>query len=195
MAVQQKISNVGCVILGCLSKGPMSGYDIKQVVDTSTRFFFAASYGQIYPELKKLEAAGLITGEGKAQGGRQRTEFTITKAGTDALTAWILEPQNRIEMRDEGIVRLFFSDHLSDEQRIAKIEQLKAERQAGLETLKTICDLNLVDETSSPNLILIYGMGLHQFVIDWCDWAVDRIENPSKPMPTPPGNPPLTPQE
>lgn len=195
MAAQQKISNVGCVILGCLSKGPMSGYDIKQLVDTSTRFFFAASYGQIYPELKKLEAAGLITGEGKSQGGRRRTEFTITEAGTDALTAWILEPQSKIEMRDEGIVRLFFSDHLSDEQRIAKIEQLKAERQSSLETLKTICDLNLVGETSSPNLILIYGMGLHQFVIDWCDWAIDRIENPNKPMPTPPGNPPLTPQE
>lgn len=187
------VSNVGYVILGCLSNGPMSGYDIKQVIDTSTRFFFAASYGQIYPELKKLEAAGLVTGEGKAQGGRQRTEYSITTAGSDALKEWLLQPQNKIEMRDEGLVRLFFSDQLTDEQRIAKINQLKAERQAGLDTLRAICDLAMIEDTTSPNLILIYGIGLHQYVIDWCDWAIDRIENPESPMPTPPSNPPLIP--
>ena len=51
------------VILGLLSLGPRSGYDIKTVVDRSTRFFWAASYGQIYPELRRLEDEGLIEGE------------------------------------------------------------------------------------------------------------------------------------
>ena len=32
----------------------MSGYEIKALVDKSTRFFWAASYGQIYPELQRL---------------------------------------------------------------------------------------------------------------------------------------------
>ena len=42
---------------------PMSGYEIKQAVDQSTRFFWAASYGQIYPQLRRLESEGLIEGE------------------------------------------------------------------------------------------------------------------------------------
>ena len=41
--------------------GPHSGYEVKQLVDHSARFFWAASYGQIYPELRRLEAAGLVT--------------------------------------------------------------------------------------------------------------------------------------
>ena len=51
------------VVLGLLADGPRSGYDIKAIVDRSTRFFWAASYGQIYPELRRLEAEGLIEGE------------------------------------------------------------------------------------------------------------------------------------
>ena len=42
---------------------PMCGYEIKGLVDNSTRFFWAASYGQIYPELRRLAEAGLIEGE------------------------------------------------------------------------------------------------------------------------------------
>ena len=42
--------------------GPKSGYEIKGLVDRSTRFFWAASYGQIYPELRRLSDAGLIEG-------------------------------------------------------------------------------------------------------------------------------------
>jgi len=38
-------------ILGVLSFGPSSGYDIKAFVDGTLRFFWAASYGSIYPEL------------------------------------------------------------------------------------------------------------------------------------------------
>ncbi len=45
-------------LLGVLSFGPQSGYDIKAFVDSSIRFFWAASYGSIYPELKRLEAMG-----------------------------------------------------------------------------------------------------------------------------------------
>ena len=48
------------VILGMLGMRPMCGYEIKALVDGSTRFFWAASYGQIYPELRRLTEAGLI---------------------------------------------------------------------------------------------------------------------------------------
>ena len=58
-----KTTAVTPVVLGLLSHGPRSGYDIKTVVDRSTRFFWAASYGQIYPELRRLEEEGLIEGE------------------------------------------------------------------------------------------------------------------------------------
>lgn len=185
------VSNVGHVILGFLTGEARSGYDIKQAVDSSTRFFFAAGYGQIYPELKKLEAAGLVDGTAKSQGARARTEYAITPAGREALTEWILEPENKIDMRDEGMVRLFFADTLPIPERIEKLKSLRATRAEGLEVLEAICDLKLIDEVTMPNLILVYGIGLHQYVIDWCDWAIARLENPDSPAPPPPGKPSL----
>ena len=46
-----------------LRLGRRTGYEIKSLVDVSTRFFWAASYGQIYPELARLEELGLVKGE------------------------------------------------------------------------------------------------------------------------------------
>src|SRR5256714_12543314 len=58
------------VVLGMLRLGKRTGYEIKQLVDVSTRFFWAASYGQIYPELKRLEERGLVESEPQPTGGR-----------------------------------------------------------------------------------------------------------------------------
>ena len=41
-----------------IRNGRRTGYEIKQLVDVSTRFFWAASYGQIYPELKRSRRPG-----------------------------------------------------------------------------------------------------------------------------------------
>ena len=50
------------VILGLLALGPRTGYEMKQVVDRSTRWFWAASYVSDLPELRRLEEAGLVQG-------------------------------------------------------------------------------------------------------------------------------------
>lgn len=172
-------SNVAHVILGFLAKSeePLSGYDIKQWVDGSVRFFFAASFGQIYPELKKLKAGGLIEGVANDTGGRARTEYTITPAGREVLRGWLLEPESRLEMRDEGILRIFFSSELTKDERIAKLHELRAERVASLDALRVV-EENTRDHISPmPCLVLDYGLGLHQYVIDWCDRAIKEVEN------------------
>src|SRR4051794_17754949 len=74
-------TSVTSVILGLLALGPRSGYEIKATVDRSTRFFWAASYGQIYPELRRLERDGLIEGEDAPNGARPRRVYRLTDAG------------------------------------------------------------------------------------------------------------------
>src|SRR6478735_12241783 len=97
------------VVLGLLAMRPLSGYDIKAVVDRSTRFFWAASYGQIYPELRRLESDGLVEGEDVPNGGRQRRVYSLTPAGREALVEWLRGPTVTIEYRDESLLRLFFA--------------------------------------------------------------------------------------
>src|SRR5947207_14273481 len=89
-----ELSPTAYVILGLLSLGPKSGYEIKASVDGAIRFFWAASYGQIYPELRKLADAGLVEGEARPSGGRRRTVYQLTDAGREQLGAWLeVEPE------------------------------------------------------------------------------------------------------
>src|ERR1700757_5142456 len=87
------LTPTGRVILGMIALGNRTGYDIKRVVDKSTRHFWSASYGQIYPELRRLEEQGLIQGQSEPTGGRARTVYKLTPAGEAALTDW-LEPES-----------------------------------------------------------------------------------------------------
>src|SRR3954452_17926087 len=96
------------VVLGMLRLGKRTGYDIKKLVDKSTRFFWAASYGQIYPELKRLEEAGLIRGEADPRDGRQRRAYELTKEGDEALDEWLRDPDDiTIDTRDSALLKLF----------------------------------------------------------------------------------------
>src|SRR5579859_5004595 len=80
----------GRVVLGMIARGRRTGYEIKQLVDRSTRHFWAASYGQIYPELRRLEEQGLVQSRPEPSGARARTVYELTEAGRQALDEWLI---------------------------------------------------------------------------------------------------------
>jgi uncharacterized protein len=94
-------------VLGLLSNGARSGYDIKAIVDRSTRFFWAASYGQIYPELGRLERAGLIEGEEAPTGGRRRRVYELMPAGRGTPAMLVLVARSiRMRSTRSAVLRL-----------------------------------------------------------------------------------------
>jgi PadR family transcriptional regulator AphA len=158
-------SSVTWVVLGLLTLRPMSGYDIKRLVDRAIRHFWAASYGQIYPELARLEAAGWIAGEDAAQGGRSRRVFTIAPAGEEALQGWLVGEETRIELRDESLLRLFFADAAPLELGLGLLRA----RRAGYEAM--LAQLRALDDGSGPDppfIDLVYRWGL-----DYCEWGIE----------------------
>jgi DNA-binding PadR family transcriptional regulator len=62
-------------VLGILSYGPMSGYDIKKFYEKNVAGFWSESYGQIYPILKRLAE------EGHLRHNRQGTRRIAAMAG------------------------------------------------------------------------------------------------------------------
>ena len=104
------------IILGFLRFRPRSGYDIKQAVEISTRFFWGASYGQIYPELRRLEKEGLVEARDEPRGRVRRRVYSITPAGRQAVHEWLLDTETAFEIRDEGLLRLFFRDLLEQDE-------------------------------------------------------------------------------
>jgi len=162
------------VVLGMLSLGPRSGYDIKAMVDRSTRFFWAASYGQIYPELRKLEEEGLIEGEDAPSGGRSRRVFRLTDAGRKALEEWLLGPETTIEYRDESLLRLFFADALPREQALGLLEARKRGHEQYLDVLRAI-DARPGNDPDFVDLVLRWGIDFNQWGADWCEKQQKRL--------------------
>lgn len=168
------------VILGFLSLGPRSGYDIKTVVDRSTRFFWAASYGQIYPELRRLEEEGLVEGEDRPNGGRSRRVYGLTPAGREALHDWLLGSTLTIELRDESLLRLFFADALPREHALLLLEGRKRGHEEYLEVLRAIQALPGGPDPTYVDLVLRWGIDFNEWGARWCEEQLERLRAETK---------------
>ena len=170
-----ELSSTAYVILGMLRTEPRSGYEIKSAVDNSTRFFWAASYGQIYPELRRLSEAGLVKGEAEPRGGRKRTVYRLTPAGRKELRRWLEQPPETFELRDEGLLKLFFSGAASP---AAASEALAAKRQYHqnkLEQLRAIEPLAKRSTDPYPYMVLSHGIELSEWMVRWCECEERRL--------------------
>ena len=169
-----ELTATGRVILGMIAHGKQTGYDIKQLVDKSTRHFWAASYGQIYPELRKLEEQGLVRGTSEPSGARARTVYELTSAGRAALEAWLTSSDEPLfETRDEGLLKLFFSD-LAPDQLIELVRSIRRRQERKLEQLRAV-EEGIHDAPRGPRLTLEAGMGSTQWWIDWCEATERRL--------------------
>jgi PadR family transcriptional regulator, regulatory protein AphA len=167
-----ELSPTGYVVLGMLRLGKRTGYDIKQLVDKSTRFFWAASYGQIYPELKKLEEQGLIKGAPDPQGGRQRRAYELTPEGAAALDEWLKSPEDvSVEMRDSALLKLFFADNLPPED-AAAIARAAGERHAEIAAALTQLD----PPVGMTRTVRDFGLDFHR----WCAERFAQMEQDLK---------------
>jgi DNA-binding PadR family transcriptional regulator len=180
-----ELNATGKVILGMLAARPRSGYEIKRLVDDSARFFWAASYGQIYPELKRLEKEGLVTGTDSARGGRPRTVYKLTARGRRAAREWIERPPEVFELRDEGLLELFFAGSV-DPSRTAKIARERAAKSAEVaaELRAVRKQIDQEDDAEGPDYspdagsltVLRYGIEMNEWAAEWFERAARQLE-------------------
>jgi DNA-binding PadR family transcriptional regulator len=167
-----EIGPTGYVILGMLSWRPMSGYDVKSVVDNSTRFFWAASYGQIYPELQRLAEGGLVEGEAEEGSARRRTVYRVTRTGRKALRDWLVEEPTTFEQRDEGLLKLFFAS-ASPETAVQTLDAKRAFHES------KVAHLREIEATGVPEgfaaLVLRYGIECSEWMAGWCEREAKRL--------------------
>jgi PadR family transcriptional regulator, regulatory protein AphA len=163
-----RLSATARVILGLLRLGPRTGYDVKRVTDYSTRYFWRASYGQIYPELRGLEAAGLVRAREEPHGRRKRRVYELTATGQDAVSSWLDGTLERYEVRDEGLLKLFFGELLSDEALRDLVRRRREWYELSREEFRAIEDqFGRVEGPSAE--VLRYGIELMDWNAAW--WA------------------------
>jgi PadR family transcriptional regulator AphA len=160
------------VVLGMIYIGARTGYEIKQMVEQSIRFFWTISQAQIYPSLRQLEEAGLITGREDPQGRRPRRVFEITAAGRAELAGWLdRDDPMPFELRDTGMLKLFFADTLEPDQALALLHAVRRrseERVVLLRALEPVARAVEDQGYQHPGLTLEFGIAVHRAIIDVC---------------------------
>jgi DNA-binding PadR family transcriptional regulator len=103
------------VVLGSIAvRGPSTSYDLKRFVEVTLGNFWSFPHSQLYAEPDRLAQAGLLTEEREA-GGRRRRTYAITPGGREALEAWLRDASSPAELRDPGLLKLFFSEVANDD--------------------------------------------------------------------------------
>jgi DNA-binding PadR family transcriptional regulator len=174
-----KLKPPSYLMLGMVRLGAQSGYAIKKATDISTRAFWPTSLAQVYPELARLERAGLLTRREDPHGARARAAYEITKHGQAALLAWLRSTREApLQFRDEGVLRLFFADSLPAEDQLALIGRLRERaRSAKAEMRSEIVPLaEALEESRYPAVVAHLGADMYAYAERWLARLQTRLE-------------------
>ncbi len=123
------------VVLGLIRRNePCTPYLVRKALQASPTAHFSDSAGSIYPLIRRLEKQGLLASEEQTTGDRRSRACSCTKAGLDALSAWLSdlgEPEALMAM-DPLRTRMAFLDALPPGRRADFLRDARAAIEAQL---------------------------------------------------------------
>jgi|TARA_B100000678_G_scaffold55135_1_gene44190 DNA-binding PadR family transcriptional regulator len=140
-------------LLALLRVGPLSGYELAKQFTQSVGHVWHAPDSQIYPELRKMEADGLVEAEEQARGERgTRRMYHVTDAGDQAFLAWMASPLEYQRVRDPAHLRAAYLESASPE--AAREFFLRHIEQWEGELAQWDGELRKIDHVDPPNPML-----------------------------------------
>jgi len=185
------VSDLGHALLAAIAREPLTGYALSRLLHDPIGFFWETRHSQIYPELARLERAGLVaSSSARGPGPRPKRTYGITESGRDVLRAWIAEPSRFGGRRDELLLKVYASwlvepsvtAGLVNDARRHHAAQLAlyTEREASARE-RGIHRLGFGDPRFSDYLTLRRGIDFERGRLAWCDWVLDQLGRPASP--------------
>jgi len=161
--------------LGLLSQEPGSGYDLLKRFKESMDNMWPATQSQLYGELNKLAAAGLITVSDL--GPRGRKEYAITDAGRAELHRWMLSPEEDPPIRNAALLRVFLLGELAPDEARQYLKSLLSLAEREHAHYVQILELHdwTDDDAFFARAALEQGLRWTQHEIEWANWVLDAM--------------------
>jgi PadR family transcriptional regulator, regulatory protein AphA len=160
-----------CAVLGLLTKGERSGYDLAKKAEQSVGYVWAPARSQIYAVLPRLVRAGLARSRKVAQASRpDKHVYRITKTGREALRDWL---EHSEDSEATFLLRVFFGDQMSKAALVALIER---RRDLARATLSDFREIERRGTDFHPYLTLRWGLAHHRALIRWADEILRELE-------------------
>ena len=169
-------------LLGLLSLGPCSGYDLKKLSQGSIAHFWSESYGQIYPTLRRLEAEGLASRSTQRNPGRpDRQVYALTARGRQELERWLALPARSEPPRSELLLKLFFGGRVPAASSRRQVEAFRALHQQLLERYRQVERSLRAHHARHPDLpwwLITLNFGRHRShaFVAWCNETLRQLE-------------------
>lgn len=165
------------IILGFLLKNDLTGYDLKLRMAKSTSFFFDASFGSIYPALKRLEEKKFIISQEIKDGGKLKNIYHLQKDGEDYFKVWLQKSVEFTKSKNDFLVKLFFYKYLPRETAIDNLNRLIEMVMQYLNQLKEQrMEIDGFNETITFEYsTLLYGIQSYELIIAWLHELINQI--------------------
>lgn len=166
-------------ILGLLALRPMSGYDLKKVIDESVGHFWTADQSQIYRTLTGLVDNGLADRRTVVQDDRPNLHLhSATDDGLTELDRWLTSPLQTQPTREPFLARLFFADRMP----AAQIRELLDTRRqeigdqlAALQAIAVPSEATTIGDTLRT-ATLANGIAHARAELDWLDETERQLD-------------------
>jgi DNA-binding PadR family transcriptional regulator len=117
-------------ILGVLEARPMNGYELAQFFDTQAGWVWSAPRSQIYPQLRKMEEAGLVAAESQIRGTKlERRVYSVTELGLQELQTWVATPHDTTTKRDAVFLQALLFDLIEPQAAVQVLNHLIAQQE------------------------------------------------------------------
>jgi PadR family transcriptional regulator AphA len=173
-------------LLGILSLGAMSGYDIRKFVQEHLGYFWKESYGQIYPMLKRMAAQKLVEMRVERKDGKpDRRVYSLTAAGRAELDGWLAKPPALPSPRNELLLKLFFGRLGRGENLLRHVDELRRHHQALLREYVEVEHWLHREQAGHPGLpywliTLDYGRRHSRALLNWSQSTLRTLRRLAK---------------
>lgn len=188
----ENLNATAACVLGLLQLGPapgmardtdpeaMTGWQLAETARRSLIGFWHITRSQIYRELPRLAAAGLVE-EGGAEGPRASRPYRITAAGRAAFSAWLgdwaaREPRDD-QLRSPLLLAVFFGDSLPPETLRCVLSEYRPRYARQLERLHAMLGaIGPEDRHNPPTAVLRRGIAYRALMVQWIDETLAELD-------------------
>lgn len=167
------------IILGMLSYGNgLTGYDLKKYIEDGIGIFYKASYGSLYPALKRLTKSGLISMSEDSAGARKKKIYHLTDSGSQAFHNWLAAPIDISDSANNQLAKVYFFDRLPPQDRTQLLTEYEHNNLIYLRKLEALDrQLSRRDDLAQyyyKMSTLYYGIAVIRETLRWCRHIRDK---------------------
>jgi PadR family transcriptional regulator AphA len=165
-------------LLGLLADTPQTGYDLAKIFElTLAEHAWHASHSQIYPELKRMLADGLV--QVVEEGARGSRVYDVTADGRAELRRWMFSPMGDTPARNEFVLRLFMLSSLELPDVRVLVDRMAEASEAEVVQLTGVIEEMERTATSGPGYARFaaeFGRRYFGLQRDWARWVRQELE-------------------